>query len=186
MAWKPSYDMTRNYISDLGAVRCGDACSPWHALMNISFVLQGLLIFFGGVLVRKLFPPRSAVTAALILIALSGVGVLLVGLAPEDVNPRLHYAAAAEHFLLSNAGMVVLALALLRNMPSRMYFGYTVVSGLTGMTATLFLSRNLLFELGPGSMERIASYPFPLWLSVTGLLLLRGNVVEQPRSGAVD
>ncbi len=73
------YSMTRNYISDLGALPCtANACSPLHWLMNSSFVLQGLLIFFGAVLLRCLLP-RSLWR----LFAFAGAGVLLVGLVPE-------------------------------------------------------------------------------------------------------
>ena len=55
LGWTGHYSMARNYISDLGAVRCGGtaACSSLHWVMNGSFVLQGLLIVFGAVLVRS-------------------------------------------------------------------------------------------------------------------------------------
>ena len=44
LGWAGHYSMARNYISDLGAVRCGGAasCSSLHWVMNASFVLQGL------------------------------------------------------------------------------------------------------------------------------------------------
>ncbi len=58
LGWPGHYSMARNYISDLGAVRCDGAatCSSLHWVMNGSFVLQGLLIVFGTVLVRSFFP----------------------------------------------------------------------------------------------------------------------------------
>lgn len=43
--WTLPYSFARNYVSDLAATACSaQVCSPWHALMNCSFVLQGLLI----------------------------------------------------------------------------------------------------------------------------------------------
>ena len=46
-----SYSFRRNYISDLGAMNCSGGCSPLHALMNASFVLQGALIVTGAAVV---------------------------------------------------------------------------------------------------------------------------------------
>ena len=45
LGWSGHYSMTRDYISDLGAVRCsvsGSVCSSLHWVMNGSFMLQGL------------------------------------------------------------------------------------------------------------------------------------------------
>jgi hypothetical membrane protein len=50
--WRGLYSFHDNYISDLGAVTCADRlCSPLHALMNVSFVSQGVLISAGAALV---------------------------------------------------------------------------------------------------------------------------------------
>jgi len=178
-AWKIPYSFKTNFISDLGAVRCtlsgpDPVCSPLHALMNASFVLQGLLIFFGSILNRKLFPPGRLVTLAMALIAASGAGVLLVGLAPEDANPSLHYLGAAEHFLLDNLGMVLLGCLLLisRWRATPILASYTLASGVIGLTATSLLSMKILLGCGVGGMERFAAYPFTLWLSIAGFSLL--------------
>src|ERR1700723_1834116 len=92
LGWTGHYSMARNYISDLGAARCDGsaACSSLHWVMNCSFILQGLLIVFGTVLVRGFFPSRLVYRIALALLVVAGVGVLEVGVAPEDVNLRLH------------------------------------------------------------------------------------------------
>jgi len=183
LAWKIPYSMSANFISDLGAVHCtatavdaADAvCSPLHALMNGSFELQGLLIAMGSLLVAKLFPAGWLFRFALFLLAVSGIGVLLVGVAPEDVNPSLHYAAAAEHFLCDNIGMALLGMALLVQARSKGWGAYTLVSGTVGFAATLLLSRRMFLGLGVGGMERVASYPFPLWLAAMGMTALRGT-----------
>lgn len=183
-AWGIPYSMARNYISDLGAVHCvltgaDPVCSPLHGLMNSSFVLQGLLIFFGTFLIRRLFPGGRILTVALFLIALSGIGISIVGFAPEDANPTLHYAAAAEHFLLDNLGMALLGLALIcSSSRSRVFCWFTLTSGLVGLAATLLLSRRIFLGCGVGGMERVAAYPFPFWLTLAGLfLLLRQNAI---------
>ena len=99
-----SYSYRRNYISDLGALSCGENCSPLHALMNASFMLQGVLIFVGAVVVWPLFSRGALSRLALGLIAASGFGVALVGLAPEDFAPGWHYFGAAENLLFCNRG----------------------------------------------------------------------------------
>jgi hypothetical membrane protein len=178
LASRAPYSVARNVISDLGAVRCvvstADAvCSPLHWLMNSSFVLQGLLIFFGGLLVRNVFPRGKLFTVALILITLSGIGLSIVGLAPEDVHRAIHYAAAAEHFLLNNIGVALLGAALLlQSRWPRLFASFTLGCGSIGLVATLLLSKKIFLGIGIGGMERVAAYPFPLWLTLTGLFLL--------------
>lgn len=183
-----AYSMRANNISDLGAVHCGwhggaggFVCSRLHWLMNSSFVLQGFLIFFGALLVRRLFPEGRIATVALGLIALSGVGVFLVGLFPEDGNAHVHYLGAAVHFLCGNAGMVMLGFAVLYwTQWTRLVGGLSAVAGFIGLMATLLLSAHHDFGIGTGGMERVAAYPLPLWLTGIGawLLAVRGSSRE--------
>lgn len=183
------YSMTRNYISDLGAVGCGEhlhgsglVCSPWHAVMNGSFVLQGCLIFFGSILLRGLFQQRFAgvwlCRAGLWIIAVSGLGVLVVGLAPEDVNLWMHGLGALVHFLGSNVGMVLAGAGLIKQGGNGAWWDgqpvrwVTLLAGVVGLAGTLiFLSGNNV-GLGTGGIERVAAYPLPLWLTGMGTLLL--------------
>ncbi len=64
-AWTtPPYSMMYNFISDLGATKCGYfhlgittyICSPLHTYINISFILNGLLAIIGVFLLRNIFP----------------------------------------------------------------------------------------------------------------------------------
>src|SRR6476661_3211462 len=52
------YSRRTGYISDLGALRCGefsgrDVCSPAHLLMNASFVVQGIGMMVGALLLSS-------------------------------------------------------------------------------------------------------------------------------------
>lgn len=186
--WSTPYSMVSNYISDLGAVACrmhaGSGlwvCSPLHRLMNASFILQGMLIFFGAVLVRSRFPAGRVWTAARWLIAIAGPGVLLVGLYPEDVNLPVHDVGAIAHFLCGNLGVALLGLAMSRWSPrTRLVGSLSVFAGLVGLTATLLFFADIDLGLGVGGMERIAAYPLPLWLTAMGAFLLstrRSNIL---------
>jgi hypothetical membrane protein len=160
LGWPGPYSMTRDYISDLGAAR-----SPLHWVMNSSFALQGLLIFFGTVLVRRFYPAKPVYWIALSLLAVAGVGVLVVGLAPEDENVRLHLMGAAANFLGGNLAMILLGLV-----SSKQGYGrITLVLGSAGLLATLALMFRSGFGSEIGMIERLAAYPLPLWLTWTGL-----------------
>jgi hypothetical membrane protein len=192
--WRGSYSLSRNYISDLGAIGCdvvaagltettGRVCSPLHALMNASFLLQGLLITCGAVLVWSFFPRSVLWAMALLSIAASGLGVLLVGLAPEDTTPKLHVLGAVVNFFCCNAGMAAMGVAMAQWRRSTRNLGLvTLFVGLVGLTGLALMAMRLYLGLGVGGMERLVAYPFPLWLAVMGLFILASNGV-QPNDG---
>jgi hypothetical membrane protein len=171
-----SYSYRRNYISDLGALRCGAGCSPLHALMNASFVLQGALIIAGAFVVWPLFPRGALSRVALGLVAASGLGVFLVGLAPEDAAPSWHYLGAAENLLLCNAGAALLGVALLREGRAPRAVGLlSLAFGAIGLGGLAGLAFGYDFGLGLGSVERVAAYPFPLWIAGMGAWIIGGG-----------
>jgi hypothetical membrane protein len=196
--WPGAYSLSRNYISDLGALGCGaraggvaDAaetvCSPLHALMNASFLLQGLLILCGTALVWSRFPKGAVCTAALLLIGASGLGVFLVGLAPEDAAPGPHFLGAIENFLCCNAGMAAMGVAILTApQPARRLGLVTLAAGVVGLVGIVLLGLRADLGLGVGGMERLVAYPFPLWLAGMGVLLLKnGGLAVGQTDGAV-
>jgi hypothetical membrane protein len=189
--WRdPSYSFVRNYVSDLGAARCGlhaglMVCSPLHAWMNASFVLQGLLIFSGALLVRRVFAPWRGYSIGLGLLATSGVGVFMVGLAPEDVHAALHVAGAVAHFVGGGIAMVMLGVMMSRDArrnPIGAWLSVSVGVAVLSATALLALHGTAMWEaLGwqVGIVERVAAYGIPGWVVAMGVLVTRGtrNVV---------
>jgi hypothetical membrane protein len=183
--WVGSYSLSRNYISDLGAIGCSaratnaigtaeDFCSRLHAVMNASFLLQGMLIVCGAALIWPLFPKGGLWMIGLSLVGASGVGVFLVGLAPEDSVPSLHFLGAIENFICCNAGMAIVGVALLLWRPEARGAGlFTLGVGTLGLSALGCLAMGVYLGLGVGGMERVVAYPFPLWLAGVGYLLLR-------------
>src|SRR5262249_2761789 len=130
---------------------------------------------FGGALVPKAFPPSFFRTAGLALLFLAGVGIIAVGLFPENEKIALHRLGAAGHFVLGNLGMALLGVALLRAKGRQTLAVYSIVSGVVGLVATALFITDHYLGLGIGGMERVAAYPLPLWLSVTGLSFLRNR-----------
>jgi hypothetical protein len=114
--------------------------------------------------------------AAAGLVAASGLGVALVGLTPEDAMPGWHYFGAAENLLSCNAGAALLGVALLggRQAPSAVGI-LSLTFGLIGLAGLAGLAAGHDFGLGLGGVERVAAYPFPLWIAGIGAWIITGH-----------
>ena len=185
VGWRGGYRFHDNYISDLGALTCiGSGCSPLHAMMNASFILQGVLISAGAALVWPAFPSGWLRGLALGLIAASGFGVFVVGLAPEDFAPGWHYLGAREHFLFCNAGAALLGLTLLQHgRATRQIALFSLAAGLLGLAGLVCLATRHYFGLGVGGMERVTAYPFTLWIAGVGYGCFEANRQCHAREG---
>lgn len=168
-AWEPSYSLHLNAISDLGAVRCGPfddrtVCSPLHGVMNVSLILLGLAMTAGSVLLYLwLRTSRTGFS----LMAVAGVGTMLVGVFPEDTVYWAHIAGADLAFLLGNIALIVFGLTL--RVP-RWFSWYSILSGAVALVAlVLFLSHHRFF-FGLGGMERLVAYPQTIWLVAFAVL----------------
>lgn len=177
-AWAEPYSWAHNNISDLGAVGCGPwdgngryVCSPLHAWMNASFVLQGTLLVAGLVLIGLL--RRGLLTrTSLVFVFLAGLGWILAGLAPADLDEGLHVLAAMVVFFCGNVGLIF-AESLVRADGMRTIRTYSRTLGTVGLIATaLFLGQQYIV-FGMGGMERLAVSPLQVWAVLTGIYVLR-------------
>ncbi|WP_412538556.1 DUF998 domain-containing protein [Longispora sp. K20-0274] len=174
-AWSTPYSWARNAISDLGAAECGafggrQVCSPWHVAANVSWVITGLLIVVGAVLVRGAFPPGRLPRVGLALIAISGASFVVVGFSPEDTRAVTHTTAALATIALGEIALVVLGLALRGRRPLVGWTGITF-----GVVAMIALACMLARVGGHGLFglwERIAAFPILIWLILCGTWLL--------------
>jgi hypothetical membrane protein len=177
--WSGAYSFRFNYISDLGALGCSAAsCSPLHAVMNGSFLLQGMLIVVGTALLWPRYAKRRIAALAMAFIGASGVGVFLVGLAPEDALPPLHYFGAGMNFVCCHLGMATMGASLLRGGSTLALGAVSLGVGLIGLTGIGLLGAGEYLGLGVGTIERIVAYPFPLWLAGMGVLELSKTASE--------
>jgi hypothetical membrane protein len=181
LAWTTPYSLMTNYISDLGNTTCGFyptdsnmyVCSPWHAWMNASFILLGIIILLGTALVRRAFPSGRTRAVGLVLLALAGSGLIAVGLFPEDAYLPAHRLGAATHFISGNLSMVVLGGALGASRRQARLSVYSIASGTVGLLATVLFVSGYYLGVGIGGMERLAAYVLPVWLIVVGVSLLK-------------
>jgi len=174
---KPGYSWSDDVISDLGS-----ALSPAHRVMNASFVVQAALILIGVVLLLPSVGGRAARIAQAFLAA-AAVGVLLVGVFPEDTSPTMHDIGAIAYLAGGAIGLLALAYAL---RPRSEALGTAVaVLGLAGAATTVFFLADVTQTLGRGGTERIAAYVLPVALGVSIVCFLLAHIASGDPLSAV-
>ncbi len=173
--WRIPYSFRTNYVSDLGAQFCVPGlCSPWHAWMNASFLLEGALMVLGAVRLWGRLGYGRVGKTGLVLVAVSGLGLMGVAFVPEDVSIVVHARAAVAYFLGGGFGVVLVGLGLMwARRPG--VGGVSVVVGLAVVIATVSVGQMSKLAEHPevGAVERVAVYGLTGWLVGMGVWLLR-------------
>ncbi|WP_461174059.1 DUF998 domain-containing protein [Arthrobacter sp. Z1-9] len=183
------YDLRTGYISDLGAINCGvfdgrEVCSPLNWLMNASFVVQGLGMLLGALLLSsgllrvaalagaRVRPGRRtpwlAAVAVRVLTGTAGAGTVIVGLVPEDVGSGWHFTGAVMYFIAGAVALLVLGILWLRKTAMAWFIlacgivsaAALITGGLTGMRVP-----------EPGTLERLMGYPVTVGMATAGLVI---------------
>lgn len=179
--WPTQFSLADDVISALGNTSpCGQSadgaplfCSPWHAVMNVSFILIGITMSIGAILTPTAFAPGLRRTTAIGLFLLGGVGVVLVGLYPENESELVHAAGAAANFLGANLALILYGLAIPSASRRSGFKMFSVALGVVGLAATVLFVEGRYLGIGLGGMERVAIYPITIWQIVAGLILSR-------------
>jgi hypothetical protein len=185
------YDRRTGFISDLGAVNCGvyedrNVCSPLHLLMNASFVVQGLGMLVGALLLSSALLriaarpgvrvaashtgeiPWFAAAGVRALTGAAGTGTIIVGLVPEDVGSNWHFTGAVIYFAAGAFALLLLGGLWLRQTPLGWFilacgavsFSALIAGGVTDMNVP-----------EPGALERLMGYPITIGLAAAGLVI---------------
>jgi hypothetical membrane protein len=183
------YDRRTGFISDLGAVHCGifdgrNVCSPLHWLMNVSFIVQGLGMLLGALLLSsgllcvaaragaRVQPGRRkpwlAAVWVRILAGTAGAGTMIVGLVPEDVGSGWHYTGALMYFIAGALAVLVLGALWLRQTPLGWF---VLVCGLASCAALVTGGLTGMDVPEPGTLERLMGYPVTVGVATTGLII---------------
>jgi hypothetical membrane protein len=194
VAWvvRPPYNVVSDAISDLGSTACSQSpsgfCSPLHVWMNVSIGILGFAMIVGSVLIFSEFSfskdqrERAAAIAGFGCMALGGVGAILVGVFPENMNTaHLHTVGTVMAIGLGQLAILVLGLAL-RQIDDWLR-EFMLVTSLIVLLASISMAGNHHFGIGGGALERLAQYPECLWLILFGLYIsrdrYRSEVVEK-------
>jgi hypothetical membrane protein len=180
-AWTAPFSLRTNVISDLGNTSCGPypnasspfVCSPWHAAMNASFIIVGITMAAGAVLARGAFRAGWRRDLAIALFVAAGIGVLLVGVFPDNENSTNHAVGAGVNFIAGNAALILFGLALPPSASTRWFVWFSVFAGAAGLVATVLFALRHDLGLGAGGIERVAAYTTATWQIVAGLVILR-------------
>ena len=187
-AWQRPFSLITDYISDLGNTACGGypagsahlVCSPWHVAMNASFITLGVTMIIGAILTRRAFPDGWVRSVAIVLFCLAGLGVIVVGIYPENTDNARHVLGAGLNFVAGNIAMIVFGLALAQHPTHRGLIAVSIGLGTLGLLATLLFASGHFLGIGLGGMERVAAYPMTVWQIVTGVAFLRAGARSTP------
>lgn len=174
------YSFRDNTISDLGASTCGviaypfgpvPVCSPWHVLLDGSFIVFGLFLGVAAILLRGWLPPGTLRTTAMVLWVVSALSSIATGLVPLDRDLALHTVVSLPMFLAQPLALVSLGVALRHRHPG-LAWSAILTGGLCAMAALAFLTRPGSAELG-GLLQRLALWPGYFWVAAAALTALR-------------
>jgi hypothetical membrane protein len=165
----PGYSVSANFISDLGVWGQSSA-----AFFNPFIIVFGLLVMTGAYFLQRTFRKRGLS----VIVALSGLGALLVGFFPENTLvvssvPVIHTIAALMSFIFGGLGAIISYRV--TKAPLR-YF--SVVLGVASLLAlVLFISTrdSGYLGLGVGGLERMIVYPTLIWTICFGGYLMASS-----------
>ncbi len=174
--WSPPYSVLTDTISDLGRTT-----SPRHVLMNAAFVLLGVVMALGSLLIYQEFREGSRVQQrgamlGFTVMGVAGVGAALVGVFPENTSHVAHLVGAA---LAIGGGIVaIFILGWVLELPARLC-AFTRLWAPVAMVALVLFACHRDFGIGQGTMERLAAYPVTIWLIAFGCYMARGRVRQR-------
>lgn len=182
----PEHNLFLYDISLLGISNCGIfsvatsgstdvVCSPLHLVFNTGIVLQGVLIILGVWLTRHIWPTDRMTSTGLFLLALGGIGAMVVGVFPVDDHMLAHILGAVTAIAAPGLGLLLLARTLWTRTPA-----FARWTGFVGVVVLLGGLGHALggIPFGRGTMERLAVWPQTLWFIGAGSMLL--NALREP------
>jgi hypothetical membrane protein len=175
--FKGGYNWSKNTISDLGNSVCAlyngrQVCSPLHDVMNISFIVLGITIMIGAVLVYEEFRQNRYSSIGFLFMGLAGFGSIFVGLFPENAPGMYHELGALLPFILGNISLTLLGAFLKEPFGFKLY---TILSGLVGIIGVCFYFAHTYIGLGQGGLERVVAYPQTIWLIAFGIYISKNR-----------
>lgn len=125
---------------------------------------------------RVLTVPWILAVAIRILTGVAGIGTVIVGLVPEDLDSPWHFAGALMFFIGGGFALLLLGILWFRQTPMSWFLGVCglvsigalIIGGITGMEVPL-----------PGLLERFMGYPVTIGLAAAGLVIAQRVQTER-------
>lgn len=186
VAWtfRPEYSFVTNAISDLGNTGCpppgSNICSPRYVVMDASIAILGVAMIVGSILIFSEFSfsnerrERAAALAGFVCMALGGVGAILVGCVPENVNTA-HLHTVGTAMVIGFGQLAILILGLVLREIDDWLREFMLVTSLFVLLAGICIAFNHPFGIGWGALERLAQYPESVWLILFGFYISRDH-----------
>lgn len=185
------YSMKRQAISDLGITHCGpykeyatheviEVCTPWHLVMDGTFILYGVLIMLAvGLALRFIWPQGRFRKSGLVLLFFGGIEAIVAGFSPLDLAPILHSISGGLAIAALDLALVLLGIAAKKE---RKWLGrMTMFIGLIGIFGLLMDGQPPYALLGYGGWERVAGYAAAIWAIGGGVYLYRSVKIKQAK-----
>ena len=148
----PSYDVSTQTISDLGATCKGGVCrfvQPSSDIFNASIVLLGVMLLFTAYFLWK----GCGSKALSLFEGLAGIGCIGVGIFNESYGGAHVFFSAFTFFSIGIEALFVFKVA-------KAPFSYfSAVTGVITLVAIVFYGTDTYLGLGQGGMERMIVYP---------------------------
>ncbi|EID79147.1 hypothetical protein W59_14986 [Rhodococcus opacus RKJ300 = JCM 13270] len=169
-AWSTPYSFAQDSISSLGVTTCEvGSCSPMHDVMNSAFVALGVLTLLGALFLHRHIRSGRDKKWIFSLAAIIAVSTAATGLFPANDGTLIHWSAVLPGFVARHVVLVLIAWHMWHE--KRLVALWSALCALAGLVgAGLMLGQALHFGLG----ERLALYPLPMWMAVTGMAVLMG------------
>lgn len=204
----PHYSYAMNYISDLGVPdveMLGDRAidSPLHLVMNIAFLVHGLLFALAAIYMAR--TPQLLLRMPIITFAIAhALGMVLISVVNGGAHNYslglggIHLLGAFLAFFGGHLTAICFGISLLRDRGNRLGRGgslvgvLSVVIGLVGILGIVMLQIDVRAipgtVLADGIWERIGMYAIVVWELIAGVFLLFDQKVHraQPQVPAVD
>lgn len=179
----PDYSHIVDQVSELGAI---DSPYPW--IMNwLGIVPLALAMIASGYLLIAAFRPGPLAWLSGLFLILSGLGFVLVGASPCDVDcqpselasARLHIMGSGTGFSAMLLSPLLLGVRAFGSGPDRRFYSYSLAVAIGFWVALFFLSGTVeqLRIIGPGFWQRVAIFIISIW--VVGICLKIIAVREQ-------
>lgn len=148
----PGYDLSSNFVSDLGATCRDSTCrfvQPSSSIFDVSVALLGVALIVAAYYLAK----GSGSKSLPVFEALAGLGAVGVGVFNESYS-SVHVFFSGLTFVAAGIQAI-----LVYKVAKRPYSLFSAFTGVVALTATALYVTGTYLGLGPGGMERMVVYP---------------------------